>query len=135
MKKLHNIFVNSAVRRTNESLYNFSIQFTNTAISATENQTIKINVISFDMVNTFYNVNENTGNNAFAITNTDSNGTSNPITTTYIIPFGKYSVLTFKDTLNSLLVNVVVVSYNTAQNSFTFKLHSNTSPTKIPKSY
>ncbi len=129
MKKLHNIFVNSAVRRTNESLYNFSIQFTNTAISANENQTIKINVISFDMMNTFYNVNENTGNNTFTITQTDTNGVSNPITTTYIIPFGNYSVLTFRDTLNSILANKVIVSYNTAQNSFTFKLHSNASPT------
>ena len=131
MRKIHNIFINSAVKRSNDKYNDFSVFFTNTSISATENQFITLNVISFDMMNTFYNVNENTGNNTFTITKTDFDGVSNPITTTYTVAYGNYSVFTLRDVLNSLLANVIIVSYNTAQNSFTFKLIANAPTNKF----
>jgi len=87
-----------------------------------------VNVLSFDMMNSMYNINSHSKNNTFQITKTDSNGISNPIITTYTIPYGNYSVLTFRDLINSQLSGIVALTYNTAQNSYTFtKIDTSTS--------
>ncbi len=118
--RIFNVFINSKNRLSHETVDNFNIYFASGELCCTENQYITINVVSFDMMNSMYNVNAK--NNSFQITQTDLDGTSNPITTNYTIPSGNYSVLTFKDKLNSLLTGVVAITYNTAQNTYTFTL-------------
>ena len=71
-------FIKSSNRATGENTYNFSIDFTDGVLSCDNNEYMEINVLSFDMINSMYNINSN--NNQFII----RRGTTDPhITITY----------------------------------------------------
>lgn len=108
-----NAFISSTSRASNESVHNFNVSFPNSLIKANpDNQGIKINVISFDMLNSMYNINSN--NNSFQVI---KNGTVFAI---YYIDSGNYSVLTLRNWLNTALNGMISVTYNSAQNTFTY---------------
>lgn len=108
-------FIKSSNRATGENTYNFSIDFTDGVLTCDNNEYIEINVLSFDMINSMYNINSN--NNQFII----RRGTTD---TTYTIPVGNYSVKTFLTQLQTLTNDPhITISYNTAQNTYT--LHKN----------
>lgn len=108
-------FIKSSNRATGENTYNFSIDFTDGVLSCDNNEYMEINVLSFDMINSMYNINSN--NNQFII----RRGTTD---TTYTIPVGNYSVKTFLTQLQSLTNDPhITIEYNTAQN--TYRLHKN----------
>jgi hypothetical protein len=105
-------FIKSSNRSSNETSYNFSIDYPDGVLTCNGDEYMEINVISFDMINTMYNIYSN--NNQFII----RRGTND---TTYTIPIGNYSVKTFMATITSLINDVnIIISYNTAQNTYTF---------------
>jgi hypothetical protein len=110
-EKTINAFISSTNRNSSEEVYDFTVKFVDYAISCTEDQYIKINVISFDMLNTMYNVSSK--NNSFYL--------ERPEKITYTIPDGNYTVHTLKAVLNDLLSGCITVSYNVAQNTYNFK--------------
>lgn len=113
--KVFNIFINSANRSSSDKSYDFNIYFDNDEIIVNPNEGVNVNVVSFSMLNSMYNVNQNTGNNKFQLL---QNGST---TQTITIPYGNYSVYTFMDQLNTLLSGLVKVSYNIATNTYTYK--------------
>lgn len=116
-EKTINAFISSVNRESNENVYNFTVKFANDIIICNENQYIKINVVSFDMLNTMYNINST--NNSFYILEYNENDVF--VSSTLIqIPYGNYSVATLKSWLNNNIGTVISVAYNTAQNTFTF---------------
>lgn len=120
VKRIYNCYINSQNRDANEPIYNFRIDFPQGHIDAKENEIISINVLSFDMMNSMYNVSSINGNNQFSIKRTNADGVSSPILTTYIIPSGNYDVISFTSILNGLLSGIIIVSYNQYQNTFTY---------------
>lgn len=105
-------FIKSSNRSTNETSYNFSIDYPDGILTCNADEYIEINVISFDMINTMYNINST--NNQFII----RRGTTD---TTYTIPQGNYSVKTFMATMIGLINDGhLTMAYNTAQNTYTF---------------
>lgn len=118
--RTYSAFINSKHRSSNETVSDFSVSFGGGILKCEENQYMTVNVITFDMMNSMYNINSNSKNNTFKITKTNSDGTTNPIITTYTIPYGNYSVLTFRDIINSQLSGIAILSYNIAQNSYTY---------------
>ena len=56
--KVYNIFINSANREPNEKSYDFSIFFDNDEINVNLNEGVNVNVVSFSMLNSMYNVNQ-----------------------------------------------------------------------------
>jgi len=123
MTKKYNLFISSKNRDINDKIYDFNIYLKNQIIIGA-NEGININVMSFSMLNSMYNVNSITKNNTFIIKKTDTDGVSNPVYTNIIIPYGNYSVLTLKDTINSLLItnglSNIYLSYNVPTNSYTY---------------
>lgn len=119
-KKIYNVFINSANKDINDDNYNFKVNFLTGEIVAKENEYITVNVLSFDMINSMYNVNQYTSNNTFTLKRTNADGVSNPINTTITIPYGNYNVFTYMNVVNSLL-SPIVLSYNVAQNTYTYK--------------
>ena len=121
--KKFNIFISSKNRDRNEKIYDFNLYLRN-QILVGKNEGININVMSFSMLNSMYNVNSITKNNTFIIRRTDLDGISNIIETTITIPFGNYSVITLRDVINSLLVSSslsnISLSYNIPTNTYTF---------------
>jgi hypothetical protein len=105
-------FIKSSNRASNETTYNFSIDYPDGVLTCNGDEYMEINVISFDMINTMYNINNT--NNEFII----RRGTTD---TTYTIPVGNYSVKTFLLQLQGLINDpYITITYNTAQNTYTF---------------
>jgi hypothetical protein len=128
VKKIYNCYINSENRDRNEPVYDFRIDFPQGHINAEEHETISLNVLSFDMMNSMYNVSSTNNNNQFTIKKTDANGTANPLITTYTIPNGNYDVHSFNTILNGLLSGIITITYNTYQNSYTYtKIDTSTS--------
>ena len=105
-------FISSVNRVSNEYAYNFTIDYPDGILSCEQQEYIELNVLSFDMLNTMYNI--NSSNNKFIITR----GTTD---TTYTIPTGNYSVKTFLANLQGLVNDPhITIAYNTSQNTYTF---------------
>jgi hypothetical protein len=105
-------FISSKYRGTTDKTYDLTVDYPDEGISCKENEYIELNVVSFDMPNNMYNINNT--NNKFIITR----GTTD---TTYTIPEGNYSVKTFLAILQTLINDGhITITYNTAQNTYTF---------------
>ena len=113
--KVFNIFINSANRSSSEKSYDFTIFFDNDEIMVNPNEGVNVNVVSFSLLNSMYNVNQYTGNNQFLLLRDED------ITETITIPYGNYSVYTFMEQLNLLMSGLIKVSYNVATNTYTYK--------------
>ena len=104
-------FISSKYRGTSDKTYDLTVDYPDEGISCKDNEYIELNVVSFDMPNNMYNINNT--NNKFIITR----GTTN---TTYTIPEGNYSVKTFLAILQTLINDPhITITYNTAQNTYT----------------
>ena len=65
--KVFNIFINSANRSVNDKSYDLTVYFDSDEIIVNPNEGVNVNVVSFSMLNSMYNVNQNTGNNKFIL--------------------------------------------------------------------
>ena len=115
MSRVHNIFINSANRSNQENNYDFSIYFDNDEIIVKPNEAVNINVVSFSILNSMYNVNQYTNNSSFVL---QKNNTENIVVN---IPYGNYSVYSLRDQLNLLMTGLISVIYNVATNTYTYK--------------
>ena len=105
-------FIKSSNRGSNETPYDFTIDYPDGILTCNGDEYMEINVVSFDMINTMYNI--YSYNNQFII----RRGTTD---TTYTIPIGNYSVKTFLVQLQTLINDPhITISYNTAQNTYSF---------------
>jgi len=105
-------FISSANRQPQDQSYNFTIDYPDGILTCRPNEYMEINVLSFDMPNTMYNINSK--NNKFDIIT--------PIETVRkTIPSGNYSIKTFMAQLNNLIENeFITITYNETQNTYTF---------------
>ena len=106
-KKTITSFIHSKNRTADDKVYNFAVDYPDGIISCKDNEYIELNVVSFDMLNNMYNI--NTTNNCLKVNETLK-----------YIPYGNYSVKTFRTTLLSLLPIETTMIYNDAQNTYTF---------------
>lgn len=121
----YNLYIHSKNRNENEKPYNFSLYLQN-PIMCKDNEAIRIDVMSFFMMNTMYNISTLLNNYTFQIDNIDLSVQPNTTTTsTYSIPHGNYSVLQLKDTLNNLLAGKISISYNYQSNTYTLTKTNN----------
>ena len=122
----YNLYINSKNRLSSEKTYDFNLYLQNQII-VNKNQGININVMSFSMINSMYNINET--NNTFHIVLVSMSWLSledpAPEKIMYKIPVGNYSVISLRNWFNETFSNFKV-TYNAAQNTFTFKIPDNT---------
>ena len=111
--KIFNIYINSANRNQLDKVYDFTIFFDNDELIINPNEGVNVNVVSFSMLNSMYNVNQYSSNNKFILISSQGNST-------ITIPYGNYNVYTLMDQLNRLLSPNVAVSYNVATNTYTY---------------
>ena len=113
--KIYNLYINSANRDITDKTYDFNVYLEDANISVNPNEGLNVNVVSFHMLNSMYNVNQNAENNTFKLRNNFTHHQD-----VYHIPFGNYNVYTLMKELNTLMANKIVVSYNVATNSYTY---------------
>ena len=100
-------FISSKYRGATDKTYDLVVDYPDEGISCKDNEYIELNVVSFDMPNNMYNI--NSLNNTLQV-----NGENK------YIPNGNYSVKTFKTILLTLLPAGTAITYNDAQNTYTF---------------
>ena len=113
--KVYNIFINSANRSSTDKSYDFSVFFDNDEILVNNNEGVNVNIASFSLLNSMYNVNKHTKNNTFLLHNDFLD-----LNTTFTIPYGNYNVYTLLNQLNILLAGIINISYNVATNTYTY---------------
>ena len=113
--KIYNLYINSANRDITDKTYDFNVYLEDGNISVNPNEGLNVNVVSFHMLNSMYNVNQNAENNTFKLRNNFTHHQD-----IYHIPFGNYNVYTLMKELNTLMANKIVVTYNVATNSYTY---------------
>jgi len=106
-KKTITSFIHSKNRVASDKVYDFVVDYPDGIISCRDNEYIELNVVSFDMLNNMYNINST--NNCLKVNET----------LTYI-PYGNYSVKTFRTMLLTLLPIGTTILYNEAQNTYSF---------------
>ena len=79
-------FISSKNRQTQENVYDFTIDYPDNILLCRQNEYMELNILSFDMANTMYNINGN--NNSFEII---TNGTAVSLN----IPAGNYNIKNF----------------------------------------
>ena len=102
--KVYNIYISSANRNSIEKAYDFNLFFDSDEIIVNQNEGVNVNVVSFSLLNSMYNVNQYTGNNTFIL----KTGTTD---TSITIPYGNYNVYTLLNQLNILLSGIITVYY------------------------
>ena len=100
-------FISSKYRGATDKTYDLTVDYPDEGIFCKDNEYIELNVVSFDMPNNMYNI--NSLNNTLQV-----NGVNK------YIPNGNYSVKTFKTILLTLLPTGTTITYNDAQNTYTF---------------
>ncbi len=126
-------FISSANRQETETVYNFTIDYPDAVLSCKEKEHMELNVLSFDMPNTMYNINDS--NNHFQIKVDTTH------TTDLYITKGNYTVKSLMIELRRLLADNLIplshslhtffgsyadalsieIIYNEPQNTYTFK--------------
>ena len=106
-KKTITSFIHSKNRTADDKVYNFAVDYPDGIISCKDNEYIELNVVSFDMPFNMYNINA-------------TNNCMKENETLKYIPYGNYSVKTFRTTFLSLLPIGTAITYNDAQNTYTF---------------
>ena len=79
-------FISSKNRQSQENVYDFTIDYPDNILLCRQNEYMELNILSFDMANTMYNINGN--NNSFEII---TNGTAVSLN----IPNGNYNIKNF----------------------------------------
>ena len=126
-------FISSENRQPNEPIYNFSVDYPDGVLTCKDNETMELNVLSFDMSNTMYNINST--NDHFQITLDNANITN------IHLKHGNYSVKTLLKEFQTIFSQNVIPEtsilhtffgtyadaltieciYNENQNTYTFK--------------
>jgi len=105
-------FISSANRQPQEQSCNFTIDYPDGILTCCPNEYMEMNVLSFDMPNTIYNIDSK--NNEFVIM------TPNEIIRKTKLE-GNYSIKTFMTQLKTFIGNdLIIITYNEAQNTCTF---------------
>lgn len=107
-----NVFISSKIRDVNSSPSDFRCYFPNGAISCGETQGIKINVISFDILNSMYNINQY--NYRFNIIISGTSKEEGFVS-------GSYNVNDIVNFMNSNYSAYFTVQYSKVLNKFIFK--------------
>lgn len=107
-------FINSANRQNTDEIYNFVVDYPDDILNCKENEFIEINVLSFDMPNNMYNI--DSSNNNFEIYDVANTNYINKI-----IPSGNYNVKTFLKILQQIITEHILITYNEAQNTYSFR--------------
>lgn len=135
--KIINTFISSANRENNEPVHNFTVDFTDDLIKCNSDQYIRVNVISFDMINAMYNIKDT----QIVLTGYQNDIPEEQFSLKYIciVPDGNYSVYSFKKWFEEEATGrwyvpygnehqfykatdfFTITKYNISQNTFTFK--------------
>ena len=104
-------FISSENRQPNEAIYNFSVDYPDGILTCKDNETMELNVLSFDMPNTMYNINSTNDHFQITLDNADNRSIH--------LKHGNYSVKTLlKEFQEKNLEIIKEINFLTKKNDF-----------------
>jgi hypothetical protein len=116
-ENIHNIIITSLNKFGNDTNYNYNLHFSNYGIFITSDEEAYLNITSFQSLNSFYNINDNS--KIFYIT------VINNIIGNVYVPFeletGNYDIYNFMEAINNLCSQYFTIEYNEKKNKWLYK--------------
>jgi hypothetical protein len=118
MEKIHNLYITSISKNdSKDTNYNYNLYFSNYGINIKEDEEAYLNIKTFQTLNSFYNINDNSKFFTFKVRN------DYDITTTYnfTLETGNYDIYEFQDMVNGLCSQYFTMTYNKNKNVWNYK--------------
>lgn len=116
MEQIHNIYITSTNKTGNDTNYNYNLYFSNYGISILPDEEAYLNITSFQSLNSFYNINDNSKKFTI-ITKTALNVY---FTYSFELDTGNYDIYNFMTSVNNLCNNFFTMSYNEKKNKWNY---------------
>ena len=133
MEQIHNLYITSQNKSGNDTNYNYNLYLSNYGINIAPDEDAYININSFQTLNSFYNINDNSKNFTIKIrTDQDVN-----FTYSFSLDDGNYNIYEFMNSINAICGNFITMSYNERKNKYNYISNQslNTSVFLMPNSY
>jgi hypothetical protein len=116
MEKIHNLYITSTNKQGSDTNYNYNIYFSNYGIVIGQDEEAYLNIKTFQTLNSFYNINENSKSFKIKII------TDNDMTLIYDfeIETGNYDIYNFMSAINSLCSLYINMTYNEKKNKWNY---------------
>jgi hypothetical protein len=118
MEKIHNLYITSKSKNeSKDANYNYNLYFSNYGINIKEDEEAYFNIKTFQTLNSFYNINENSKSFKIKVVN------DYDITNIYDfeIETGNYDIYEFMKAINNLCSNYISIEYNEKKNKWNYK--------------
>ena len=119
-ENIQNLFITSS-NKNNNTNYNYTIYLSNYNIKIKEDEEAYFSITSFQSLNSFYNINENS--KSFSVKILDNE--DNPFIYNFNLETGNYDIHEFQDVVNNLCSNYFTITYNTNKNKWIYKVVNN----------
>jgi hypothetical protein len=115
--QIHNLYITSATKSGNDTNYNFNLYLPSYNIKINEDEDAYLNITSFQTLNSFYNINDNSKFFTFKVLD------DYDLTTTYnfTLETGNYDIYEFQDMVNGLCSQYFTMTYNKNKNVWSYK--------------
>lgn len=118
MDKIHNIYLTSTNKSGSDTTYNYNLYLPSYNIKINEDEDAYLNITSFQTLNSFYNINDNSKSFTIKVIN-DMDMT---YTYDFTLETGNYDIYEFQDMVNSLCSQYFTMVYNKNKNVWNYKI-------------
>jgi hypothetical protein len=116
-QQIHNLYITSTNKTGSDTNYNYNLYLPSYGIRITEDEDAYLNITSFQSLNSFYNINDNSKLFQVKIrTDMDVNFTYN-----ITLETGNYDIFEFQEMVNNLCSNYFSMTYNKNKNVWNYK--------------
>lgn len=116
-EQIHNLYISSTTKNGSDTNYNYNLYLSSYGIRIEEDQEAYLNITSFQTLNSFYNINDNSKTFTIKIIN--------DMDMTFIYNFtldtGNYDIYEFEKLVNNLCSQYFTITYNKNKNVWNYK--------------
>jgi hypothetical protein len=116
MEKIHNLYITSTHKQGSDTNYNYNLYLSSYGIKIADNEDAYLNITSFQSLNSFYNINDNSKSFILKVK------TDVDITFTYNLTLetGNYDIFEFENMVNNICSNYFTITYNKNKNKWNY---------------
>lgn len=115
--QIHNLYISSTTKSGNDTNFNYNLYLPSYNIKINEDEDAYLNITSFQTLNSFYNINDNS--KSFTIKVLNDYDIS--ITYNFTLETGNYDIYEFQDMVNNLCSQYFIMVYNKNKNVWDYK--------------
>jgi hypothetical protein len=118
MEQIHNLYITSTNKQGSDTNYNYNLYFSSYGINIAPDEDAYLHITSFQSLNTFYNINDNS--KSFSVKIFDSEDI--PFIFYFDLETGNYDIYEFQQAVNNLCSDYFTITYNANKNKWIYKV-------------